>query len=252
MWHLMRKLAIVALAVLSFFIVIGIIGSIVGGTEPEPTPQAAVDPTPIFDTPEPDFTPRPTATPTPVSPTPIPPTPEPTPEPQPIIVSGRGRVATDEVTIPFSIAILTIRHSGSRYFGVTSYKGEETELLANEVGTYFGEKWLQSGTYIFDVDADGNWEIVITPMKQHAEIAQRGFAGTGDRVSGWFHPPGTQAWEVSHSGQRYFGIVAYCAGGTELIANEVGAFSGSGMVRFPQGPCFFQVEADGNFSVNPR
>ena len=72
----MRKLAIVALAVLGFFIVIGIIGAIVGGTEPEPTPQAVIDPTPIFDTPEPTPIPtavpalEPTAEPTPILPTP--------------------------------------------------------------------------------------------------------------------------------------------------------------------------------------
>lgn len=206
---------------------------------PEPTPEPTVEPTA-------QTTSEPTADPT------AQPTPEPTPEPEPVIVSGSGETATDVINIPFLLAVLSIRHSGDGYFGIEAYQGDDSELLVNEVGAYSGKKWLLAGEYVFDIDADGAWEIVIAPMAIQPSVAQDGFSGKGDEISGLFDPPGTQAWEVSHTGDGYFGILAVCAGGNELIANEVGKFVGSGVVRFPKGPCFFEVSANGEFSIKPR
>ena len=180
------------------------------------------------------------------------PTVEPTPEPEPIYVTGRGRVATDVVKNPFFIGVLTISHTGDGYFGITAYQGEERELLVNEVGAYTGKKWLVAGDYIFDVDANGSWEIVIRELGTQESVAEDGFSGNGDDVSGLFMPPGTKAWEISHTGDGYFGIMAVCRGGNHLIVNEVGVFSGSGVVMFPEGPCFFQVSTNGQFSITPR
>ena len=186
------------------------------------------------------------------SPTRIPPTPRPSPTPEPIYLSGFGDTATNAVSIPFNVAILTIRHAADGHFAVVAYKGEERNLLANKVGRYIGRNWLLAGEYIFDVDAGGMWEITIEPIHHQEWVAEDGMTGFGDDVSGLFMPPSTRAWEVSHSGDGHFAVIAVCAGGRELIANEVGSVSGSTMVRFPEGPCLLEVSANGLFSVKPR
>ncbi len=211
-------------------------------TEAQATQAQTTDPTEVPATPEPEPTLEPT----------IAPTAEPSPEPEPIHISGNGKVATDAVTVPFVLAVLTIRHTGARHFAVLAYHGDDRELLVNEIGNYIGKRWLVAGEYIFDIDADGTWEIAITPMGAQKSVAEDGFSGVGDDVSGLFMPPGTKAWEITHAGDRHFAIIAVCAGGRELIANEIGGFSGSGVVRFPEGPCFFEVSADGAFSIEPR
>ena len=208
------------------------------GTAPPPTAPPAVQPT------EAPPTVKPIAQPT------VMPTVEPTPEP--VIVSGSGKVATDNINVPFAISVLTIRHTGSGHFAVQAYQGDGSDLLVNIVGNYTGKRWLAKGDYIFDISADGAWEIVISRIGLQEAIAEDGFFGEGDEVCGLFMPPSTKAWELSHNGTGHFAVIAICAGGRNLIANEVGKFSGSGVVRFPEGPCFFEVSADGAFSVKHR
>jgi hypothetical protein len=41
-------------------------------------------------------------------------------------------------------------------------------------------------------------------------------------------------------------------GGTDLIVNEIGAFSGSTIIKFDKGPCLWEVNADGSWSLKPR
>ena len=190
-----------------------------------------------------------------VEPTPEPttaPTPEPTPEPEPIQISGSGKSATDSIDVPFAVAVLSIRHVGESNFILYAWQGEVSELLVNEIGNYAGRRWLVAGKYIFDIDADGPWEIAISPMGAEESVVEDGFSGEGDDVSGIFMPLGTQAWEFSHGGESNFVIWVHCAGGTDLIVNEIGSFTGSGVVRFPEGPCFFDVTADGVFAIKPR
>ncbi len=188
------------------------------------------------------------------SPTRIPPTPlpSPTPEPEPIYISGFGDTATNAISIPYNVAILTIRHAADGHFALVAYRGEERVLLANVIGRYIGRNWLPSGEYFFDIDAGGMWEITIEPIHHQEWVAEDGMTGFGDDVSGLFMPPSTRAWEVSHTGDGHFAIVAVCAGGRELIANEIGSVSGSTIVRFPKGPCLLKVSANGTFSVKPR
>ena len=207
----------------------------VAPTVQEPTPAPAVAPTAV-----PTQATEPTVAPTP------------TPQPEPIRITGRGQTATDPVTIPFLVAVLDIRHTGDSNFIVTAYQGDERELLVNEIGNYSGKRWLLAGEYVFDISADGAWEMSITALDLQESIAQEGFSGVGDEVSGWFEPPGTKAWEISHRGEDNFIVVAVCVGGNDLIVNEIGDFTGSSVIGFPEGPCFFDVTASGLFSIAPR
>jgi hypothetical protein len=57
-------------------------------------------------------------------------------------------------------------HAGSSNFAVwlLNDKGEREELLVNEVGSFNGSKALgieNEGDYLLDVNASGNWAIIV-------------------------------------------------------------------------------------------
>lgn len=176
-------------------------------------------------------------------------TPKPT-VPQPIVLQGSGQAATDAVALPAPISIARFTHTGSANFIVTVYEGDEPDLLINEIGPYQGARPLSGREpVIFDIDADGSWTVRIEPMGRADSAA---FSGRGDAVSGLFDPPGMGPWQIKHNGQANFIVYSHCAGGSDLMQNEIGGVDGSRVVQFSQGPCFWEVQADGDWSLAPR
>ena len=104
---------------------------------------------------------------------------------------------------------------------------------------------------MLDIEADGAWTVHIEAIGQ---VQTAALSGTGDGVSGLFSrpTPNQGPWEFQHNGQSNFVVLLHCAGGTNLIQNEIGAVSGSRVVSFPNGPCYWEVEADGAWSLTPR
>ncbi len=274
-----KTLLIAVGAVIVLCIVVAIIAALSGGgdegatptpaqlgevqqqTEPAPTetqptatsPEATKPPTdtpPLTSTDTPSPTNTPTDTPMPTD-TPIPTdTPTPTPEPTPIVLSGRGQSVTDEFIPPSSVSVASFTHDGSSNFIVEVYQGDDTEILINEIGRYSGSRpILGDDPTILAVDADGAWTVEIRPIWSTDTAL---FSGKGDAVSGAFVPPGNGAWDVSHDGKANFIVMLHCAGGSDIVQNEIGAVSGSIMVAFPEGPCLWEVQADGNWRLAPR
>ncbi len=187
-------------------------------------------------------TPKPTNTPTD--------TPVPTPIPEPVDLSGSGQTATDPITLPAPLCVAHFTHKGQSNFAVKVYQGDDWDLLINEIGPYDGARPLAgSQPVILDIDADGAWTVHIEPITMGNTAA---FSGKGDAVSPLFSPPATGAWEFYHDGKSNFAVWLHCAGGSDLIQNEIGAVDGSTIIRFSKGPCFWEVEADGNWSLKPR
>jgi hypothetical protein len=168
----------------------------------------------------------------------------------PIALSGRGQTATNAVTPPWPISVATLSHDGRSNFIVKSFKGGRSTLLVNEIGQYRGQRPLVGTDPItFDIDADGAWTIRIEPIAQGGAPP---FSGRGDAVGALFAPPSSGAWEISHDGKSNFIASLHCASGSSLIQNEIGPVLGSRMVQFGRGPCFWEVEADGAWILNPR
>jgi hypothetical protein len=214
-------------------------------------PTAIPQPT---ETPKPSDTLQPTDTPAPPTSTPVPTdTPIPTltftPIP-PVDLQGAGQTATQEFRLPASISVATFTHGGSRNFIVTVFQGDKEDLLINTIGPYKGERPLFGDEPVtLDIGADGAWTVHIEPI---SAAGSPGFSGRGDSVSGVFTPPKRGAWEITHNGERNFIVQLYCAGGTDLIQNEIGAVQSSKIIGFPDGPCFWEVQADGDWSLTPR
>lgn len=213
---------------------------------PEPTSAPTVPPPPTAtpgptNTPEPSATPEPTATPTPL--------------PEPIVLKGAGKAVTDPFILPASINRVTLTHKGSRNFIVQSYgAGDKQDYLVNTIGAYNGIRpMIGEGEWYLEVNADGAWEIAIEPVGGEAGAAQ-GIEGSGDYVSGLFEPTkeGAVPYNIKHTGKRNFIVQIHCAGGRDVAANEIGAVEGSVVVRFGRGPCLWEVQADGDWSVKPK
>ena len=73
-----------------------------------------------------------------------------------------------------------------------------------------------------------------------------------DAVSAYFAPPTPATWNVAHDGQTGFFVYAHCLGGSIVVEDKSGAFQDAPQVEFPRGPCFWEVRADGTWSLKPQ
>ena len=91
---------------------------------------------------------------------------------EPIQLNGTGKRVAD-ATLPTGLLRIHMQHNGAGHFAVKimdtqgnslSRAGLSDSLLANAVGTYTGEKAVKvdrAGPFVFDVSADGDWQIYI-------------------------------------------------------------------------------------------
>jgi len=232
-----------------------------GATESAPTKLPTDTPPPApTDTPRPTDTPAATDTPVPTdtpaaTDTPVPTdtparTATPTSVPKPVVLKGTGQTATQEFSLPSSMSIAHFAHNGESNFIVEVYQAGNKELLINTIGAYNGERPLSgSDPVMLSIDADGAWTVEVRAVG-HTDSAV--FAGKGDDVSDLFEPPNDGPWQVKHDGQSNFVVYLHCAGGSSLVQNEIGSVNASLVVQFDDGPCLWEVQADGSWSLNLR
>jgi hypothetical protein len=211
---------------------------------PKATDAPTSTPAPT-NTPKPTNTPRPTRTPAP-----------PTPTPAPVALAGKGKVVTDPINPPAAINRVRFTHNGESNFIVKVYlaDGSEDKILVNAIGKYTGQGLLLTDQPVyFEVNADGAWSMLVEEIYLD-NAAQKGFSGTGDVVSDAFTPlrTGPVPYLIHHDGESNFIAELRCYGGNDIVANEIGAVEGSVVARFNEGPCVWQVQADGNWSLKPK
>jgi hypothetical protein len=191
-----------------------------------------------------------------VGPTPVPEPPEVRALARGVAVSGHGSSQTDPITPQYDsglnvgIDVVSLSHDGHSTFVVSViYDNGGTETLTSAIGPYQGQRPLVvSGPVAFQVTADGNWSLQVQPIPQGGTP---NFRGSGDAVSGYFTPPPAGQWQLMHDGQSTFYVYAHCLGGSLLVANSQGAVQSPTQVEFPRGPCFWEVRADGNWTLQP-
>jgi hypothetical protein len=194
------------------------------------------------------------------------PPPGPTPVPVPpsirtvagrgVAIEGRGSVDTEEVSpqyeggLTVGIDVVTLTHDGQSSFIVTAVQGQERENLTRAIGVYRGQRPLVvQGPVSFQVQADGPWTIRIQPMSSGGSPA---FSGSGDAVSAYFNPPPPTSWNLSHAGKSGFFVFAHCLGDSIVVEDRSGVIDDTELVEFPRGPCFWEVRADGAWSLKPQ
>jgi hypothetical protein len=195
------------------------------------------------------------------------PKPGPTPVPEPpeisvlpgrgVAITGHGSGHTDPITpqydggLTVGIEMVSLTHDGHSSFVVGAVHENQTEeTLTSAIGAYSGQRPLVvEGPIAFQVTADGNWTLKIQPIPSGATP---NFKGTGDAVSGYFTPPSAGTWQLQHDGQSQFYVYAHCLGGSALVEDSSASVQESKQLEFPRGPCFWEVRADGNWSLQPQ
>jgi hypothetical protein len=194
------------------------------------------------------------------------PKPGPTPVPEPpqvqqlpgrgIEITGHGDAQTEPITpqydagLTVGIQVVSLRHDGHSTFVVTALQDTQSETLTTAIGAYSGQRPLVvEAPLTFQVTADGNWTLQVQPVPNGGTP---NFSGSGDEVSGYFSPPQPGTWNVTHADQSGFFVYAHCVGGSIVVADESTAAQSSPRVQFPRGPCFWEVRADGAWSLEPR
>lgn len=148
--------------------------------------------------------------------------------------------------------MVSFEHEGTRNFIVRAFPtaGGNPTLLVNTIGAYSGSRPLAGNTTLaFDIQADGPWTMTIAPIGAGGDGP---FSGRGDAVSNLFRAFRAGPWQFTHTGARNFVVRLQCDGGAALIQNTIGAVDASGIVRPSGSACFWEVQADGEWSLRPR
>jgi hypothetical protein len=247
-----RPWPIIGLIVLAL-VVIGVATS---GGEDTPTGQSSATTAPQAEPTQPPATQAETTEPEPTEP----PTTAAPAAPKAQTISGRGKTATKAFTADGGMTVMRFQHRGQSNFIVDllTSRGEEVGNLVNEIGTTNGStgQALDSGRYLFNIEADGPWSIRI---EQPRPASGRGLpataSGRGHSIAGPYQGTGTGVrFELRHRGQANFIVDVLDVDGQELgnLSNEIGSFQGSQIGEVPEGVFWLRVQADGNWSVRMR
>ena len=135
------------------------------------------------------------------------------------------------------------------YYGDGEY---DYDLLVNEIGNYDGNTYLLANrTYDFEISCEGSWDI---------EGCERGTtntdtcAGAGDFVTDIFQP-NDKYFTITHNGDGNFAVKQWYGTGKydyDLLVNEIGDYSGTVRIAYSDYPCFFEITADGAWSITPE
>jgi hypothetical protein len=171
-------------------------------------------------------------------------------------ISGYGDAVTSPITpqytqgITVGISIVTATHDGQSAFAVQAIADNHPIVLVSATGQYRGARPLVvQDTVSFQVKADGNWTVRVEPLRNGGQPA---FSGSGDNVSLFFDPPPPGQWLISGAGKMLL-IQLHCVSGdVDVVDDNSGLFLRTAMITFSRGPCFWEVQSDGSWSLKPQ
>lgn len=166
------------------------------------------------------------------------------------MLSGTGATATSVFTLEPGIAIFELKHSGASNFAVwlLDANGAMVELLANTIGSYFGQVGVgvdpdalvgaTPGQHLLNVEAGGSWEVTVRqPRWATAPGKPVSLEGVGDAVAGpILLEEGLARFSFTHDGSLNFAVWLYSADGAavDLLVNDIGPYNGSKAVGVQQ------------------
>ena len=158
------------------------------------------------------------------------------------------------------MAVVTSSHAGASNFIVwlKDSLGGSVEVFVNEIGAYDGSGAVGITTgaqYLLDIDADGVWAIEITQPREANAPSTTSFAGSGDHATPLFSMSGgLQIFDLSYSGPSNFAVWLMDEDGglEDLLANEIGSYTGSDSASVGGGQYLLDVTASGPWTVTIR
>lgn len=192
----------------------------------------------------------------------------PAPEPNVIHLSGSGTTLSDPFDLQEGLVVATGNHDGESNFIawlVNTSTGEDTALLANEIGVVDSSSRAavvrESGQYAIEVNADGNWSLEIRqPSPTTSEVASTPWelSGSGNQVFYFLQlDQGLHKAIASHNGESNFIVEAYPTRGdflfSDLVFNEIGQVTditaGVQVRADSAGPYLISIQADGAWTI---
>ena len=81
-------------------------------------------------------------------------------------LEGGGQQATDFFRLREGLARFRMEHNGRSNFAIWLFdsSGARRELLVNVIGPFTGSRAVnipRTGDYLLDIDADGNWRVIV-------------------------------------------------------------------------------------------
>ncbi|MCR6095620.1 hypothetical protein HXA31_10565 [Salipaludibacillus agaradhaerens] len=169
-----------------------------------------------------------------------------------ISFSGTGDTATELFNLSDGFAVLEFTHSGSSNF-IVELKNESgaSELVVNHIGSYEGANFElipQSGDYLLDISADGEWSAEINQSyPSEIDDEPHSLSGKGDDVIFVNLENGLKRFEFTHDGDSNFIVLV---NGQTLLVNEIGNYSGSTTETVQDSAAYaFEINADGNWTI---
>jgi hypothetical protein len=142
-------------------------------------------------------------------------------------------------------------YTGSSNFIAIGYSSDMNmnDLMANEIGsvsgsTLFGVGYFKSDkTKFIEVTASGDWTITLKPVSKAAN-----FSGSGSGTGVYKGNIKAGKKTITYDGESNFIVYQWCTNGTsDLLANEIGSYRGSKLVK--GGSCLIAVQSEGTWSI---
>ncbi|MFW6048381.1 MAG: InlB B-repeat-containing protein [Candidatus Natronoplasma sp.] len=187
------------------------------------------------------------------------------PAPEPIIFEGSGDDSTETFDLVEGVSRYNLTHDGESNFIVElmeSETGDTVENLVNEIGSFDGSQIVgvtedgfeaEPGEHLINVEADGDWKIVIEqPKPTSAPSTPQTYSDEGYGVPEPFElDGGTATFEMSHDGESNFIVQLYDKDGNvvDYLANEIGEYEGTKTVSVSEDIHYLDIEADGNWDI---
>jgi hypothetical protein len=171
-------------------------------------------------------------------------------------ITGRGDAITVPITpqytqgITVGISIVTATHDGQSAFTVQAIADNQPVVLVATTGQYRGARPLVVQDSVnFQVKADGNWTLRVEPVRNGGQPA---FSGTGDDLSQFFDPPPPGQWLISGGGKKLYVQLHCVSGDVDVVDDNNGPYQRTATITFSRGPCFWEVQSDGDWRLEPR
>jgi len=176
-------------------------------------------------------------------------------EPDPQEFSGSGQ---DVVTFTAEggMAVVDTQHDGDSNFQVEILDsgGGLVDIPVNVIGGWEGSDalGLPQGEYTADINADGNWELVVRqPREIEGEPLPVSESGRNSSVFGPVEFEGLAEVEGEHDGSSNFQVRVLNLNGqlVDVLFNEIGQFDGTTTFS-ADGPGYVEVNSEGDWTIS--
>jgi hypothetical protein len=183
-------------------------------------------------------------------------------EPKPITFSGSGPQATRLFQLEPGLTVIRMTHQGNANFIVDLLNENGNSVapmgVANVIGPFQGSTPVQiprGGQHLLDVQADGQWQIVVEQPRAASAPEKTSFSGNSQQATQLFElSGGLHRVHMSHQGDGNFIVDLLDENGASVVpmglANEIGPFDGSRAMQVPDdGIYLFSVQANGPWTI---